>query len=405
MRILFIAAFLIGCGWLGWRGWNRIIHPDERKPAVEAAPVTPPPLPVAKVEDMKPADAPPLLPGAPVRMEAVGVYVFKNRPVPPTPFGRATASVGTQTDAKGLELSVDQGSNSWLMRGTPDAVDETKRIGAFIDIEQQELDLDFCLVGVSSEWMRRFGIQAAYQSGASWVPAFTLGGAGDTLRISSGNFSLNVDAELADNSARVVSSPVVRCVTGELWEFSADESVPVATMARSEGVVSTAYEYQNIGLGFSGTVFKAGPPGSFRLTVEQRNGSVVGDAATTEVPPRLKSQLLKSSLVVQVGRWSCIGGVTSWKVEHAKRLLGVSDSEEQELLLVFVRARDSLEVAPQAYPVGPPPGHLGPWTAEPWDWDADENPLLPNKNWRERLDAEIDRVEKDIRQRLGHPAK
>jgi hypothetical protein len=405
IKILLICAVLIGAGWIGWRSFGNILHPDRRQainPASQAA--TPsvvklPPAPATTREETLPSNPP-------ATVEAVGVYVFRNRPVPPPPFDKnGSATGGGLPDSRGLQLAVDLGVNAWIMRGPPLEVDQAKRIAEFVDLEQSELDLDFVLIAVSDAWLSRFGIAASYEAGAPWATAITLGGAGGNLRVTSGQFSAVVDMEHSDSSLRLVSSPVVRCVTGEPWEFAADEQVPISSVARSEGVVSTGYVYQKIGLGFSGIVHKAGPNGAYRLTVTQRNGSVDTGDTGKDSPPRLKSQDLASSLVVEVGRWSCLGGVSSWRIEKEKHLFGTSDSEGRELLLVFVRARDALDVAPQAYPVGQPPRSPG-WGVQPWDLPPDGNPLLPPKSWsKDALDAEINRVEKSIKSRIGPPGK
>lgn len=412
MRIIVILVGVVALGILGWKSFNKMIFPGVEKPKVEekapAVVALPPPAAVPGLPKGPPAAevVPAGPPPPPIKVEAVGVYVFKNRPVPPAPFGRNTSVVGNGPDSRGLELSVDEGSNSWIFRGPPDQVEQTKRIGAFIDLEQGELDLDFCLVEVSADWLRRFGISAGYQNGAGWIDAFTLGGEGSTLRVSSGNFVVNVDAEASDSNARLVSAPVVRCITGEKWEFGADQQVPIATVSQSVGTLSTSYNYERVGLGFKGVVYKAGPSGSYRLTVEQRNGAVDSQQQRDNQPPSLKEQVLQTSLVVEVGRWSCLGGVTSWRSERSKRLLGFQKSEEHDLLLIFVRARDALQVAPRAYPVGPSPGHLDSWSVQPWALRPDQHPLLPDKNWtRETLDAEINRVDNDIRKRMGNPSK
>lgn len=406
MRIIIIASIIGLCAWFGWKSFSNILHPEQKAKTEQAATVEsskePPvvPVPVAAVVQDPVAGVEPINP--PVQVETVGAYLFRNRPVPEPPFGRGQSSIGTGPDARGLELSLDPGANAWIMRGPPQEVEQVKRIAAFIDHAQTEIDLDFVLVAVSNDWLRRIGFAASYQNGASWIDAFSLGAEGPTLRIASGDFVLNVDAEAANNSARLVSAPVVRCITGEPWEFAADQQVPVASLTRSEGVVSTGYEYQRVGLGFQGVLYKAGPESSFRLSIDQRNGSVEGSGEASEIPPRLKEQSLKSSLVVELGRWSCIGGVTSWKTEKTKRLLGYSESEEQELLLVFVRARDGLRVPPRAWPVGDVPKHLEPWSVRPWELGEDEHPLLPSKGWEVE---ERELIESIQRRKIGPRSK
>lgn len=389
MRLLLIAGVVIGLVFLGWNAANRVIFPEGKpkaekvvQPVVsEAAPVLPPlPAPgqfVAGTIDGTAAPSFSASHGAP-DIEAVLVYTFKNRPVPPAPFGRATSSLGSGKDTDGLELSVDLGSNSWIMRGPPQSVNQLEKIAQYLDVTQTEIDLDFLLCAVSESWLRAAGITAAYQDGASWLSAFSLGHEGSTLRLESNGLAVDLSLEDSNSSARLVSAPVVRCVTGEPWEFSADQQVPVESVQRSEGIVSTSFQYQQVGLGFSGVLQKAGPTNSFRLALTQRNGSA--DEPKTETsPPSLRTQTLRTSLVVEIGRWSCVGGVGSWKTTKKRRLLGFSESEEQDLLLIFVRPRDSLQVAPRAFPVGDGPEHLDEWGQNPWDLPANVHPLLPPK--------------------------
>jgi len=170
-------------------------------------------------------------------------------------------------------------------------------------------------------------------------------------------------------------------------------------LQRSEGVVSTAYEYRDVGLGLDGTVRKM-EGGTYRIELTQRNGSVEAttgrDAA---VPPQLREQVLKTALLLEVGRWACVGGVRSWRTETKKRLLGSEEREEQDLLLVFVRPRQFLQAIPRAWPVGPKPAHLEDLGVDPWEMDAGMHLLLPPKPEPSLEDLEADFLQEHVRSR------
>lgn len=416
MKLLLILIGAVAACFFGYGAFNKIIHPPAiAKPAVVPSPgmagnVPLPAMPVlgdaALVASVGHPAVIPVDPNAklpPVAIHTILVYSFKNRPVPPPPFGRNSSSVGGGKDEKGLELSVDVGANAWIMRGPPTEVQDVGRIAAVLDVVQDELDLDFLLVTVSETWLRSFGVSAAYQEGAAWLPSFTLANGTGGLRIASNGFAVDLTASIADSSASVYSSPVIRCVTGEKWSFGADREIPIESTLRQDGQTQSSYEFRSVGLGFTGSVTKAGPKNAYRLQVEQRNGDVESSSGVEHGPPPvIRSQILQTSLVVEVGRWSCVGGVSSWRKEKKKRLLGVSDSEEQNLLLVFVRARDALSVAPTAYPVGEGPEHLRPLSPNAWDVGPDQSMVLPPKSW---LDQEIEVVEERISRIKGNPAK
>ncbi|RYD45848.1 MAG: hypothetical protein EOP83_30605, partial [Verrucomicrobiaceae bacterium] len=191
--------------------------------------------------------------------------------------------------------------------------------------------------------------------------------------------SVAIDATLGESSAavRLVSSPVVRTMTGEKWAFSTDTQVPVQVLQRGDGVVSTSYEYRDVGLGLDGIVRRMGDR-EYKLEIVQRNGSVDTQAGATGTPPQLREQVLRTSVMLGLAEWSCVGGVRSWRVEKRKRLLGSEEKEEQDLLLVFCRPRVSLGHIPRAWPVGEGPVQLEDLGANAWDI-GNGHPLLPDR--------------------------
>lgn len=284
-------------------------------------------------------------PGAPVA-QASGIYTFERRNVPPPPFGNSPS------DPDGLRIAVDQVTNSWLFRGPWPDVEQAKRMASALDQAQAEIDLDFVLLAVSEDVVKSWGFGVQFREGASWLSALGLEYSGATLTIASGDWSFTADLRDASSGVRLLSSPVVRCMTGEPFNFATDQQVPVESLSRSEGVVTSAFEYRPIGLGLSGVVRQAGD--RFRLQLLQRNGAVDALAETTEgQPPTLREQQLETVLQLELDRWACAGGVRSWRDESGKGLLGRRKDESQDLLLVFVRPRVSLASSP-AWPAGRP---------------------------------------------------
>jgi hypothetical protein len=308
----------------------------------------------------------------------VSVYVFKNRAVPPPPFGRNDSTVGTKADQRGFQMSEDTVANAWVMRGPVSEVQQVEHIAMALDLEQTEMDLDFVLVALSETWVNSYGLSAYFNEGASWLNSFQLDSSGAVLNFGAGDLHFTASLQSNNSDARIVSCPVVRAVTGEPWKFSADTSVPIAQLQRSEGVVSTNYEYREVGLGLEGVIRKAGDD-QLRMEIKQRNGSIVDGTAAAGAPPSLREQVLETVVVVQPQHWSCVGGVRSWKTVVKKHLLGNDREEEQELLLIFCRPRYFLQGVPRAWPVGEPPPHLSDWGKVPWEGSDDMNPLLPPK--------------------------
>jgi hypothetical protein len=391
--LILLAVLGIACAIL-W-GFNRMISPERRlkthpeKPeTVSAAAPSPapvlPPLPDTSVIEGAPIPAG-VANGAGVPdpakrkagvVEATGFYVFMNRAVPESPFNKGVSTTGSAKDERMFQLGVDEVSNAWVMRGPPLEVEQYERMAKALDIPQDEVDLDFLLVSVSEDWLRGYGVSVHFQDGASWASLFGIDAEGSTLRFAS--HSVAIDAQLGESNAavRLVSSPVVRTVTGEKWEFSADTKVPVAILARGEGVVSTSYEYRDVGLGLNGLIRKMGD-GQYKLDLTQRNGAVDAQAGAAGQPPQLREQVLKTSIMLGLSEWSCVGGVRSWRVETRKRLLGKEEKEEQELLLVFCRPRMSLGSIPKAWPVGEGPEHLSDIGPDVFELGS-AHPLLPD---------------------------
>jgi hypothetical protein len=385
-----ILAIVVGIVW----GFNRLISPEQRMKKLHemraqqpgAAP-GPAALPLPVLPDVGVVEGKPVPASVPVNsgqidkplvgaVEATGFYVFRFRTVPPSPFNNGVSTLGSAKDARNFQLGIDEVSNAWVMRGPPLEVDQYERMAKALDLPQDELDLDFLMVSVSEDWLRGFGVAVHFQEGASWSSLFGIDAEGSTLRFASQ--SVAIDATLGESTAavRLVSSPVVRTMTGEKWSFSADTQVPVAVLSRGEGVVTTSYEYRDVGLGLDGIVRRMGDR-EYKLELVQRNGAVDTQAGPSGMPPQLREQVLKTSVMLGLAQWSCVGGVRSWRIEKRKRLLGSEEKEEQDLLLVFCRPRVSLGHIPRAWPVGEGPEHLGDLGPEIWEMGSG-HPLLPD---------------------------
>lgn len=401
---------------MGIKAFDRISHPPDRKTQGAAAtPLSPqlPALPV--VSSQSPVYGPPLPTKAdqPPPPRSSAIYVFKNRTVPPLPFGQRQNMSGPEENDDGVILALDVVSNSWILRGPPYEVASMERVAQQLDIKQDELDLDFLLVAVAEDWVASWGIDAHFKDGASWLSAFNLDSEGASLRFRSGSVAIDLSAERGKSAARLVSSPVIRVMTGEQWEFSADTQIPVPVLQRSEGVVSTAYEYREVGLGLAGVV-RQSDGGMYRMHIEQRNGNVEASAKQAAgEPPQIREQVLKSMVGLELSKWSCVGGVRSWRTETKKRLFGSEDREEQDLLLIFCRPRRGLGGEPQAWQAGDEPPRLESMGEAAWETSG--HPLLPDppaarrgaKKSLEALEADFFEERAGVKRKpaLGHPGR
>lgn len=387
MRLILILGGLAAAVWWGLKSFGSLtdgsgikqvmaekrIHAEVPMPPKVAPPPAPSPPPVTAqgpvVEDVH-------FPVAEVPAESYFVYIFANRTAPPAPF-----SMSVSTD-KQSAVSVDEGANAWVMRGSPSQVDMLKAMAKSLDVAAEEIDLDFVLVAVSEQWLDSIGLSVLFNEGASYMSAFSLDGSGASLRLASGNVAVNLSYQDASEAVALVASPVVRCMTGEPFRFSNDTELPVPALARSEGIVTSGIDFRSVGLGIGGVV-RTLPNGSYRLNLEQRNGTIGKTVAVggSDVP-QAQTQTLKTSVVVERDRWSCAGGVRTSRTITRKRLLGKSEEQTEDLLLVFVRARSSLELTPRAFPIDLERAQQA--NDLPLEPDSLSHPLLPPMHFKSR---------------------
>ncbi len=415
VRLLLILVAVVALVFLGLKAFNRIIggktgeQPTEQ--VVDSGEVEPPALPEARTGFQRSVYQAAMGPEdhrVPVARRAA-VYVFEHRNAPTPPFQSTRQGNGRNVEDR-LNVAIDEATNAWILQGPVFEVEQFERLAKELDKQQTEVDLDFLLVAVNEDVVRSWGITMQFQEGAGWLSALGVTYSGAQLTLGAGDFSISADLTKADSGVRLVSAPVIRCVTGDPWRFSADQQVPIQVLQRGEGVVSTAYEYRSVGLGLTGTIRRAGDR-AFRLELEQRNGTV--DTASRPddgEPPQLREQLLQTSIRVEVGRWACAGGVRTWRTENGKGIFGKRSDEAQELLLVFVRPRMFLGGVRPAIPVasGDVEG-LEDWGS--WGIDGG-HPLLPAKPGRpaekrslEELEADWLREREDGRPAMGHPQR
>lgn len=384
MRIILIVIGLAAAVWWGLKSFGSLAdgsgikksmaEKQALKGEVPKPPRVSPPSPApAAANPQAPAEEL-QFPVVQVPAESYAVYIFANRTAPPAPF-----AMSVSTD-KQSSVSVDPGANAWVMRGSPSEVEMLKAMAKALDVASEEIDLDFVLVAVSEQWLDSIGLSVLFNEGASYLSAFSLDGSGGSLRLSSGNVAVSLTYQDASESVALVAAPVVRCMTGDPFSFSNDTELPVPSLARSEGVVTSGVDYRSVGLGITGTV-RALPGGSYRLVLEQRNGTIGKTVAVGGADvPQAQTQTLKTSVVVERDRWSCAGGVRTSRTITRKRLLGKSEEQTEDLLLVFVRARSSLELTPRAFPVD----MERPETANdlPFEPSSLDHPLLPPMHFK-----------------------
>ena len=382
--VIILVIFVGGLAFCGWRVYDYFdtkaaagdkIAGKSPEASADVPPVAPRPV---QPEPFRPAKG-----TQPEAVTVVGSYLFKNRVAPEAPaFLR---------DSKGTGLIVqrEEASNSWVWMGSAVLASQVNDLAAVYDVEQTEMDLEFCLVLINRDKMSEYGLALFYRDQVSWLDALSLQGDAGSLRISSGGWALELDMGNSDAGLTVVSQPVVRCVDGEPWEFTTDSEVPIPRSEIIDGAIRQSIEYRPVGFGLSRAVRILGDV--VRLNVEQRNGSIESSAATDVEAPTLSRQTIATSLNMAWHEWSVLGGIQIDREELRKGLFRHSKSTSRDYLVVFVRPRLSLSAPPRAVPVVRPSSR-------------DSHPLLPNKiEFRTLDDLEAEWI--DEREAEGLPVK
>lgn len=280
--------------------------------------------------------------GHPV-VQTVGHYRFKNRLVPEAPHF-------LKDDTKsGMVVDRDETSNSWVWIGTPLLGAQILDLASSYDIEQMEVDLEFCLVLISTDRLKSNGLSLFYQRHATWLNSLSLTGDADSLLVSTGAGAVRFDFANNDSGVTLLSQPVIRCVDGQAWQFANDSEVPVPKSDTVNGVTQNSVEFHATGFGLTGTMHVVGD--QILLKVNQRNGSISPATAASYNVPTFNNQKMETTLALKLWRWAVLGGIQVDKEQIKKTFFSKTVESTTDYLIVFVRARDSLVAPPKAVPV------------------------------------------------------
>lgn len=280
---------------------------------------------------------------------------FLNRPV--LPLSALSSSEAINTDS--FNIIVDKLSNSWIVKGNQEFIDSTVELVKRLDQSPQTLDLDFLVVAINEEKIRRLGLTGMFQDGASYLNSIDLTFDTFGLNLALGNTNLTLDFQHTDEETFVVTLPVERVTTGAQFEFGNVDRIPIQTLTVSDGISQSGFDYKSVGLTFKGQLNKVSE--RYYLELDHSVGSVVGEY-TSSAPPVFRESSSRSQAFVELNMWSVMSGMMVERSTWSRGILSRKKSNTRDLVLVFVRPRDQLRAIPKAIPCLP---------------DADVHPLLP----------------------------
>jgi len=260
-----------------------------------------------------------------------GTYRFVNRRVP--------VFDNTLSPSTSVSVLVDGSDNRWVWFGKPEDNDQLLSLAIAIDTPVEQLDLDFVLVSVSHERLKRYGLTAIFAEGASVFTAAELGFDIFTGSLALGNISLGASFQNAVAGSWIVSSPQIRTAFGEPFAFESGNEVPIESTVVSDGVVSSDFTYRSVGLGFSGEVAKVGNRIDARIRF---TNSLIVDGSRELSAPEFQTQSATLRGFLEWHRWSLFAALKVDAESLRKGIFSKRSSKTEDLLLVFIRPRDTL---------------------------------------------------------------
>ncbi len=164
-----------------------------------------------------------------------------------------------KTVLKLKDISVDERSNTLVMRDTPDAIAVAAKVIAAHDVPDAEVMLEVQVLEVSLDRLQNLGIQLPTSFGLS-TPAPT-GGAltlGVLRGLSSSDLvatplSTGLNFQLQDTDTNILASPQIRARNKEKAHILIGDRIPTITntvtpVQSGSGVVTGSVQYQDVGL-------------------------------------------------------------------------------------------------------------------------------------------------------------
>lgn len=284
------------------------------------------------------------------------VYVFRNRLVPAATNFITQGGVGNSAAV----VTVDEPSNSILIRGPIDAVRSLKIAAKELDLESGEAYCDAWMLFVRGDKVRNFEASLEYSGGGFLGDAggsYSTDGFGVSVPLGTLRAKLQIMA--SNGLLEVVDRPQLRLSSGHRAEVSTGEEVPFPTTVIRDGVAFTSIEFKRVGLLFAvEPLFLAG--GRVRMDVTAENGLLGATRKVGDVEvPSITRQSVKAAATLGYDDAMIIGGLETVRREKRFGLFGQKETAQSGRLYVALMLRSGY---PRAKPV------IGP---------AEDFPLLP----------------------------
>ena len=321
-------------------------------------------------------------------------YRFENRAVPEA----ATLAPLFNSGKSNVSGSVvaDKAANTLLGRCAESEIPGVLAALKSLDVLGDECYCDAWMFFVSGDKLQEFEASLTYREGIEPLGLLSASNSGFGVVVPAGALALKFDFLKSSGLLEVLDRPQLRLSSGETAEVSTGEDVPFPVITlQTTGQSTTGIEWKRVGLTFKVTPLFL-PGNRVRLAVNAENGLVgalqkIGDAEV----PSITRQNVSASATLGFDDAIILGGLESIRKERRFGLLGESEKRRVGRLYVALVLRSGF------------PRAIVPKVGKPGEFELPgpfDDSLLPPKGWTlDGLNQEIDRVERDIKLRMGRP--
>lgn len=164
-----------------------------------------------------------------------------------------------KTVLKIKDVSVDERTNTLVMRDTPDAIGVAEKVIAAHDVPEPEIMLEVEVLEVSTDRLHNIGVQfpdsitLSVPQPAEGLTLEGLRAQGDNNLLVSPQLAMSINLKLQDTDANILASPRIRARNKEKARILIGDRVPIITnsvtpVQSGGGVVTGSVQYQDVGL-------------------------------------------------------------------------------------------------------------------------------------------------------------
>lgn len=348
--LIFLTAIVVGLGWAGWKMWNRnpLLPPAIVKPAALEKTTT--------SEDLAGV--------SPIKLDkgssAAGGSAVRGSVLPPPAEVRTVRFLYRELPGQdwlrpweqyGLHLAVDTLGRVITVAGSSrPAVESFVSAAGALDVPTES-----CMAAVWAVW-----VSADVEAGWDLLGALTAVMEGDiSVEAGAGNVVISAGADQISAALRVicdgerveaVQRPYVVLTSEKPATVEAAQEIPIPKSTVSNGISQTSIEYRKVGL-----VCNLKPrfpeAGKLVLEVDQTSGMLGADRRIEGVEiPVIESQRVSSTVLLDVGKGVCLGGVQS---QRERRLRGLLRDKTEKVNGHYYVLVATAPLVPRAVPVGP----------------------------------------------------